>query len=111
MILGSGYGCYCRHQLIASEFSIPRRARFVRILNTPPFNLWPHSMLRASSLIVPDTPTKNTRPHKSITYIGLVNKTMQMLVDLFLRFKDSMNIYVDGTLEAVLSVSKPRILS
>ena len=29
-----------------------------------------------------------------------------MLVDLFLRFKDNADIYVDGTLEAVLSVVK-----
>jgi hypothetical protein len=30
---------------------------------------------------------------------------MPMLVDLFLQFKESTDIYVDGTLEAILSVS------
>jgi hypothetical protein len=58
-----------------------------------------------SSSTVPDTP-KSAVPQKRITYIGLVKKTMPMLVDLFLRFKHNTDIYVDGTLEAVLSVSK-----
>jgi hypothetical protein len=63
-----------------------------------------------STTTIPATPTKNTAAQKRITYIGLVKKTMPMLVDLFLRFKDSIDIYVDGTLEAVLSVSKFWIL-
>lgn len=58
-----------------------------------------------SSPIAPGTPTKSVVPQKRITYIGLVKKTMPMLVDLFLRFKDSADIYVDGTLEAVISVT------
>lgn len=63
-----------------------------------------------SSSIAPGTPTKSVVPQKRITYIGLVKKTMPMLVDLFLRFKDSADIYVDGTLEAVISVSNFRNL-
>src|SRR5882757_4063817 len=54
----------------------------------------------------PSTPMKSAVPQKRITYIGLVKKTMPMLVDLFLRFKNNTDVYVDGTLEAVLSVSK-----
>lgn len=59
----------------------------------------------AASSTATDTPTKSMVPQKRITYIGLVKKTMPMLVDLFLKFKPNTEIYVDGTLEAVLSVS------
>lgn len=50
------------------------------------------------------TSAKTSTPQKRITYIGLVKKTMPLLVDLFSRFKDNIDIYVDGTLETVLSV-------
>jgi hypothetical protein len=53
---------------------------------------------------VPVQPKSQTPP-KRITYIAISKKTMPMLVDLFLRFKDQTEIYVDGTLEAVLSVT------
>ncbi|KAK0441196.1 uncharacterized protein EV420DRAFT_1650111 [Desarmillaria tabescens] len=42
-------------------------------------------------------------PQKRITYIALSKRTMPMLVDLFTKYKDLVAIYVDGTLEAVLS--------
>ncbi|KAF5319150.1 hypothetical protein D9619_008506 [Psilocybe cf. subviscida] len=42
-------------------------------------------------------------PQKRITYIALAKKTMPMLVELFLKFKTSEDIYMDGTLESVLS--------
>ena len=44
-------------------------------------------------------------PQKRITYIALSKKTMPMLVTLFLRFKADLGIYVDGTIESLLSVS------
>lgn len=44
-------------------------------------------------------------PQKRVTYIAIAKKTMPMLVDLFLRFKSSPEIYVDGTTEAILAVS------
>lgn len=47
---------------------------------------------------------KNQTSQKRITYIAVAKKTMPMLVDLFFQFKDRAEIYVDGTLEAVLSV-------
>ena len=53
---------------------------------------------------------RNQSPPKRITYIALSKKTMPMLVELFLRFKTDMGIYVDGTVESVLSVS-PFMLS
>lgn len=62
-------------------------------------------VLQPPSSVAPSTPSKNQPPQKRITYIGLVKKTMPMLVDLFLQFKNTPDIYVDGTLEAVLSVS------
>ncbi|KAG5638067.1 hypothetical protein H0H81_002035 [Sphagnurus paluster] len=46
---------------------------------------------------------KTQTPPKRITYIAISKKTLPMLVDLFLRFKESAEIYTDGTLEAVLS--------
>lgn len=47
---------------------------------------------------------KSQTPQKRITYIAISKKTMPLLVDLFLQFKDRPEIYADGTLEAVLSV-------
>lgn len=52
---------------------------------------------------VPTQPKAQTPP-KRISYIAISKKTMPMLVDLFLRFRDEIEVYVDGTLEAVLSV-------
>lgn len=53
----------------------------------------------------PVTPVP-TSTRKHVTYIGLSKKTMPMLVELYMRFKDHTEIYEDGTLEAVLSVSE-----
>lgn len=58
--------------------------------------------LAAFDVIVAPTGTKT---QKRITYIALSKKTMPMLVDLFFKFRNDPAIYVDGTLEAVLSVS------
>lgn len=44
---------------------------------------------------------------KRVTYTALAKKTMPMLVDLYMKYKDSEEIYADGTLEAVLSVCLP----
>lgn len=53
----------------------------------------------------PDAFTRHSVPQKRVTYIGLVKKIMPILVELFLRFKENTDIYADGTLEAILSVS------
>ena len=53
-----------------------------------------------------DVPSSTTRPQKRVSYIALSKKVMPQLVDLFLRFKTNPEIYVDGTLEAILSVSR-----
>ncbi|KAF8656137.1 hypothetical protein AX16_002739 [Volvariella volvacea WC 439] len=42
-------------------------------------------------------------PQKRVTYIAIAKKTMPMLVELFLKFKDQADIYVDGTVEAIVS--------
>jgi hypothetical protein len=47
-------------------------------------------------------------PQKRISYILLSKGTMPMLVELFLRFKANVDVYVDRTSESVLSV---RIIS
>ncbi|KAJ6510816.1 hypothetical protein C8R45DRAFT_1207663 [Mycena sanguinolenta] len=51
---------------------------------------------------VPANPKTQT-PQKRITYIALAKKVMPMLVDLFIRFKEREEIFIDGTIEAVLS--------
>ncbi|KAK1219528.1 Endocytosis and vacuole integrity protein [Marasmius sp. AFHP31] len=51
---------------------------------------------------VPQLPGSQT-PKKKVTYIALAKKTMPLLVDLVVRFKDSVDIYVDGTIESVLT--------
>ena len=43
-----------------------------------------------------------TAPNK-VTYVALSKKAMPLLVDLYLRFKDSVDVYMDGTMEAMLS--------
>jgi hypothetical protein len=48
-------------------------------------------------------PTPSTR--KQVTYVALSKKTMPTLVELYMRFKHHADVYEDGTLEAVLSVS------
>ena len=50
-------------------------------------------------------PPSSTVSQKQVTYIALSKKTMPLLVELFLRFKTEKQIYTDGTLEAILSVS------
>ena len=52
-----------------------------------------------------DVPSSSTKPQKRVSYIALSKKAMPQLVDLFLKFKASPEIYLNGTLEAILSVS------
>ena len=49
--------------------------------------------------------TRSRGPQKRVTYIGLSKLTMPRLVELFLSFKDDSDIFNDGTVEAILSVS------
>ena len=53
-----------------------------------------------------DVPSPSTKPQKRVSYIALSKKTTPQLADLFLRFKTNLEIYVNGTLEAILSVSR-----
>ena len=53
---------------------------------------------------------RSKTPQKRVTYIGLSRQTMPQLVDLFLAFKDDTNVYNDGTIEAILSVSHIRFI-
>ncbi|THH10921.1 hypothetical protein EW145_g989 [Phellinidium pouzarii] len=48
-------------------------------------------------------PIKDTRVSKRVTYVGLTKKVMPMLLETFLRFKNSVDIYSDGTLESIFS--------
>lgn len=52
----------------------------------------------------PMTPVPGST-QQQVTYIGLSKKAMPSLMEMYLRFKDAKEIYEDGTLEAVLSVS------
>ncbi|KAJ3930574.1 MAG: hypothetical protein NXY57DRAFT_300956 [Lentinula lateritia] len=51
---------------------------------------------------IPPDP-KSSTPSKRITYIALAKKTMPKLVELCLQFKDRLELYSEGTIEAVLS--------
>jgi hypothetical protein len=53
-----------------------------------------------------DVPSSDSKPQKRVSYIALSKKTMPQLVDLFLKFKASPEIYTNGTLEVILSVSR-----
>ena len=53
-----------------------------------------------------DVPSTGTKPQKRVSYIALSKKAMPQLVDLFLKYKENPEIYVNGTLEAILSVSR-----
>ena len=47
----------------------------------------------------------DSRSSKRVTYIALAKKVMPMLMGIFLRFKDSLDIYSDETMETILAVS------
>ena len=47
---------------------------------------------------------QKSRTQKRVTYIALSKKTMPQLVELFLRFKEHVDIYLDGTIEAIFAV-------
>lgn len=55
----------------------------------------------------PNLTNANTQKaaQKRVTYIALSKKIMPQLVDLYLQFKNEVDIYKDGTLESVISVS------
>jgi hypothetical protein len=42
---------------------------------------------------------------KKVTYIAVCKRVMPVLAHLYNRFKASVNIYVDGTVDAILAVS------
>lgn len=52
-----------------------------------------------------DAPSSDAKPQKRVSYIALSKKAMPQLVDLFLKFKANPEIYVNGTLEVILSAS------
>lgn len=67
-----------------------------------------------ASFDVDESATAGSGPdvRKRVTYIALAKKTMPLLVQLYLRFEEHLDIYTDGTLEQVLSVGwEPNILS
>ena len=51
----------------------------------------------------PTTTTAPSPPRKRITYIALAKMCMPKLAELFLRFRENDEIFVDGSVEAVLS--------
>lgn len=52
---------------------------------------------------VPPDPRSQTPPRR-VTYIALAKKIMPLLVEHVHRFKERLEIFVDGTFEAVLAV-------
>ncbi|OCH93573.1 hypothetical protein OBBRIDRAFT_885401 [Obba rivulosa] len=69
------------------------------------------TVLGAPSLVLRDLSEYVTLPfiaafdvqNKRVTYIALSKKAMPILVELYLRFKDQVDIYADGTLETIFS--------
>lgn len=51
-----------------------------------------------------DPSASRTKTMKRVTYIAVSKRAMPWLVELYLRFKDTAQIYADGTLEAVVAV-------
>ena len=51
----------------------------------------------------PTTTTGTAPPRKRITYIALAKMCMPKLAELFLRFREKDEVFVDGSVEAVLS--------
>lgn len=49
------------------------------------------------------TPKLLQGSRKRITYIALTKKTMPLIVELYLRHREQLGIYADGTLEAILT--------
>ncbi|KAL1725821.1 guanine nucleotide exchange factor in Golgi transport N-terminal-domain-containing protein, partial [Schizophyllum commune] len=87
-LAGSGVASRVMYDL--SEFAL---LAFLAAFDVPP----PPKTFTAKGAAVPTSSTKR------ITYIALTKRTMPLLVDLFLRFKNQPVIYTDGTLDAVLS--------
>lgn len=54
---------------------------------------------------IPGMAADRKRPTKRVTYIALAKQTMPKLLQLYLRFKNVKDIYEDGTIESVFSVS------
>lgn len=51
-----------------------------------------------------NTPSQKSKTQKRVTYIALSKKSMPQLVELFLRFKEDADIYLDGTIESIFAV-------
>lgn len=51
------------------------------------------------------TPKLLQGSRKRITYIALTKKAMPLIVELYLKYQSRLDIYEDGTLEAILTVS------
>lgn len=55
---------------------------------------------------VPDAnPGDSRRPPRRVTYIALAKRVMPVVVEIYGRFKGAVEVYEDGTLDHVLSVS------
>jgi hypothetical protein len=61
-----------------------------------------------ASFDVPDINTSSDarKPPRRVTYIGMAKRVMPTVVEIYTRFKTSVDIYEDGTLDRMLSVSE-----
>jgi hypothetical protein len=60
------------------------------------------SVSRASSADLPKS--QEHKPTKRVTYIALTKKVTPLLLDIFLQFRGTVDIYNDETVESILSV-------
>ncbi|GJJ14425.1 hypothetical protein Clacol_008689 [Clathrus columnatus] len=79
--------------LLLSDISSYAALPFLAAFDVPP----PHSSVHQNGS------AKSSQPLKRVTYIGLSKKIMPMIVDWYLKFKDTADIYADGTVETILS--------
>jgi hypothetical protein len=74
--------------------------RYLSEFSTLPFLTAFHAPILSPALGTPIAAPSQ----KQNTYIALSKKVMSLIVELYMRFKDELEIYEDGTLEAVFSV-------
>lgn len=65
------------------------------------------AFLAAFDVADPGPAADSRRPPRRVTYIALAKKVMPLLVEIYGRFKATIEVYKDGTVDSILSVRRP----
>jgi len=108
LLSGQRHGYRQRNRTDGSRHAVPYPQRPVRICHSRIYRILRHptgtQARREPSIATQASGSRTTAPQrKRITYIALAKMCMPKLAELFLRFKDKDEIFVDGTVQAVLS--------